>query len=158
MKAFVVLGMCASLLLVACGPSPSSRSAPPASVETPPAVVAHPGKQLLRMNCYLCHYPGAESPDLLTAPPLGEIKYHYLAAYPEKDAFVQAMLAFLKDSRSENAIMQAAVKRYGPMAQVPASEADLWQMVTYLYEEAVEVPDWFPAYFEETYEKSWSDQ
>lgn len=64
--------------------------------------------------------------------------------YPEKEEFVQAISQWAKDPKEEKAIMRGAVTQFKVMPYQHFDEADLIKIASYMYDEELEVPAWFP--------------
>jgi len=91
------------------------------------------GKEFIANNCLSCHSPSAQ-PSERIAPPLFAVREHYLQDHPEKEAFTEAMLGFLKETNSASAKMHSAVEKFGLMPQMSFSEEELKNALIYLYE------------------------
>lgn len=100
--------------------------------------------ELLKTKCYACHAVNTKSHDEIIAPPMAAVKRRYLMMYPEKEEFVQAITQWAKDPREERAIMKGAITKFKVMPYQSFHEGDLVKIATYLYEEEIEVPAWFP--------------
>lgn len=102
------------------------------------------GLELLKSKCYACHAVNTKSHDEIIAPPLAAVKRRYLMMYPEKKEFVQAISQWAKDPKEEKAIMKGAVTKFKVMPYQHFDEADLVKIASYMYDEELEVPAWFP--------------
>lgn len=100
--------------------------------------------EMLKSKCYVCHAVNTKSHDEIIAPPLAAVKRRYLMMYPEKKEFVQAISRWAKDPKEERAIMKGAVTKFKVMPYQNFDEADLIKIASYMYEEELEVPAWFP--------------
>lgn len=105
-------------------------------------ILADEGLLLLERHCYTCHNPKSKSHDEIIAPPLWGMKKHYLEAYPEKDAFEKAMMEFIQNPTEEKALMKGPFKRFGLMPKPAVSQEDLQKIVSYIYSNELENPQW----------------
>ncbi|MDF2157326.1 cytochrome c [Algoriphagus sp. CAU 1675] len=101
------------------------------------------GLVLLKKYCYVCHNPNSASHDEMLAPPLFGIKNHYLKAFPEKGAFIDAMSDFIKNPTEEKALLKGPVNRFGLMPRPAVSDEEIEVIVTYIKDNQLEKPKWF---------------
>lgn len=146
----LLLPLLSMFFLEAC----SQKSAPKAEASTP-VLTAEAGVALLQQNCYSCHNPEAASHDALIAPPLVAARWRYLRQYPEKEAFIQHMTAYISNPTEDQALMRGPVRRFGVMPKHPLGETELRAIVTFLYEHEPAAPAWFAAHFEEMHGEKW---
>lgn len=111
------------------------------------------GLKLLQTHCYACHNPTAESHDVILAPPLAGIKWRYQQAYKDRGAFIQHMTEFVAEPKEENALMRGPVRRFGLMPQTAIHRDTIQKIVSYIYDNDLEKPDWFDDHFEEQHGK-----
>lgn len=114
--------------------------------------------KLIKDNCFTCHNPAATSHDDMLAPPLVGMKYKYQQAFPKKEDFIYNMANFIANPSKDNAIMRGPVRRFGVMPKSVLQPEEIQAVVTYLYDNKVEQPDWFSKHFEEEHGKKWEDQ
>lgn len=107
------------------------------------------GLVLFRQTCYACHSVVTKSHDEIIAPPMVAIKRRYLMSYPSEEEFVDAVVAFAKDPKEENALMRGAVQQFKVMPLQTFDENNLRSIATYIYNNDIEKPEWFDAHFEE---------
>lgn len=103
----------------------------------------HPGKQLMEMNCYICHNPKT-SKESMIAPPMVSIKKQYLSEVISKEDFVNDFVSFVKNPSEEKSKMPEAITNFGLMPYQFYPENTIRQIADYLYEYDVEEPKWFP--------------
>ncbi len=164
MNKFLV-SVCTAALLWSCAP-PSNQDAksvadPEVSANSPENVVLSEQEGLRRLTtyCNACHNPSSESHDNILAPPMAAVKYRWLQEYPDKEEFVEKMTAFVLIPSEEAALMRGPVKRFGLMPKLGALPPDKMQeLVTYIYDNELRTPSWFPAHFEEEHGKPWEGQ
>lgn len=109
----------------------------------------------LKTNCYSCHNPQSTSHDEMLAPPLAGIKFKYKNHYPERSEFIYKMSNFVHSPTTENAVMKGPVRRFGLMPKVPMKLEEIRQVVAFIYDNKMEIPEWFSDHFEEQHGKKW---
>lgn len=143
MKNTILLALSATALFwTSCTDAPPSGG--DAARETAPATApaAPMALQLMRSNCASCHklVEGGGGP--VIAPGMGEIRATYLQAYPERGAFVEAMVSFSQNPTKEDALMEAAVAKYGLMPKLGVSPKDLTAIAEYVFAHEVGTAAW----------------
>lgn len=93
------------------------------------------GYQLMQQKCYICHF---ETPDpsragQMIAPPMSQVQDHYKPTYPEKEEFINAMTAFIKDPSQENTLMPGAVKKFNLMPKLIYADEELRLIAEAIY-------------------------
>ncbi len=126
-----------------CDSSPSTKS--PESVEAIAAGLAPiaQGWSLLQRNCTSCHRPAAASDGSGVAPSLAEMRSAYLAVHTDRGAFIEAVASFSQNPQREQAIMTAALERYGLMPKIGTPEQELRTMAAYMYDHELGSEAWF---------------
>jgi nitrate reductase cytochrome c-type subunit len=119
----------------------------------PPLV--QPGKSLMETQCYACHSP-KQSREFQAGPVMAEIKTQYLAAYPKREDFIQAIVDFVNDPVASSAIIKDAATRFTPMPKSLYKESDLRAIAAYLFDYQVEIPAWYGAAYEQEFGKSYT--
>jgi hypothetical protein len=97
---------------------------------------------LLQQKCFVCHSPTADHDNRL-APPMEAVKMHYLRNYSDKDAFVSAVNAFVKNPNEEDALLFGAVRRFNVMPKQEFDEEEVKAIAAFIYENDLETPEWF---------------
>lgn len=92
--------------------------------------------------CQTCHGVGKFEIDEMLAPPLWAVRAHYLGAYPEPEAFVDAMATFIIEPQQETSRMPLAVADYGLKAPISMDEEKIRAVVWAIYAGQVEKPSW----------------
>ncbi len=85
---------------------------------------------LLNGNCTTCHFEN----QALSAPSLQDIRTHYIKKYPSKSDFVIAMSTWIKSPTLKDALMDAAVEKYGLMPELAFDIETLESITSYIYE------------------------
>jgi cytochrome c553 len=150
----IILGFLLFLVLAyACNPSAPKEEQVSFSHLTDTAILE--GKALMVNNCYICHSPSAPEMETRVAPPMVAIKAHYLDKYPTKDAFIQAMIAFLNEPTKENALLPGAVARFGVMPKQQYSQDLVEKIAAYMFDYKIEEPLWFASHWKEKQGLHW---
>lgn len=116
------------------------------------------GFSKLKLNCYACHNPNADSHDNLLAPPLAAVKYSYQQNFPDKETFVLKMTDFLMKPTKEKTTMKGPVNRFGLMVKSTLPKKEIQAIARFIFENEMEIPSWFPKHFEEEHGKPWNDR
>lgn len=141
----IVFPLIISTFLFSCN---SSKKKEYVSEKTIEPTQIHPGKKLMETNCYVCHSPSATMEDRI-GPPMIAIKKHYISEETTKEQFTEAMQTWIKNPIEENAKMYGAVKNFGVMPKQPYPEETINLIAEYMYEYAIEQPEWFEEHFKE---------
>lgn len=113
---------------------------------------------LLKTNCYACHNPYSNSHDNILAPPMVAVKYKYKKTYDSRDEFISKMVSFVVEPSKDNAIMKGPIKRFGLMPAIPTLKEDqAKEIVSYIFDNNIEKPEWFAEHFEEEHGTPWKD-
>ena len=118
------------------------------SMEINKDIQVHPGKELIEINCYVCHSPTASHENRL-GPPMIAIKKHYIGDDTSKAQFIKDIQAWVQNPTEENAKMFGAVKRFGVMPKAPYPEETIGQIADYMFDHDIEQPEWFEEHFNE---------
>jgi cytochrome c len=88
------------------------------------------GEQIFALVCAMCH---SVNPPAKAAPPISHAAAYYIRRHEDRDAAVQAMVAYLKEPAAErSALPPHAVERFGLMpAQAHLSNAQLHAVARY---------------------------
>lgn len=100
---------------------------------------------MIQRQCVSCHHPYLEMPSQV-APPLSQIRQHYLDRSGSKDQFINDLSAFMLNPTSGISLMPDEVKKYGLMPKMSLAEEDLHQIAGYLYDFDAENPAWQEAW------------
>ena len=114
------------------------------------------GLASLKTNCYSCHNPQSTSHDQMLAPPLAGIKFKYQNHYPERSEFIIKMSNFVHSPTTENAVMKGPVRHFGLMPKGPLELNEIRKIVAFIYDNKMDVPEWFNDHFEEQHGKKWN--
>ncbi len=107
------------------------------------------GYTLMKNNCYVCHNPSAKSHDSIIAPPFKAVKMHYTKTYDNKKDFVEAVVNWVQNPQEDKSLMPGAIKRFKVMPKLPLKAEQLEKIAAYIYDNAVEQPNWMPAHMKE---------
>ncbi|MFQ3242880.1 MAG: mono/diheme cytochrome c family protein [Lentimonas sp.] len=106
------------------------------------------GQRVVRLHCATCHGVDDQTRESMLSPSLWAVRQHYIRKYPEPEAFVTAMMAFLDHPKTESSLMPQASEEYGLMAMLPLDEAQMRAAVRLIYAGHVPRPPWARAYDE----------
>lgn len=106
------------------------------------------GETTMKTYCFACHNPRTPDENQLIAPPLAGVKFQYKQQYPDKEAFVKAMVAYVSDPENGTTLIPGAVKRFGRMPSTFLKDFEIQAIVEYIYDNKIEMPTWFPEHFE----------
>ena len=106
----------------------------------------HPGKKLMETNCYVCHSPALSHDDRI-GPPMIAVKKHYLRKTTTKEEFKKAIQDWIDNPNENDARMRGAVRRFGVMPKQTFSEETIEQIADYMFDNAIEQPEWFEDHF-----------
>jgi hypothetical protein len=70
---------------------------------------------IIKINCYACHNPQAESHDAIIAPPLAAVKFRYTMVHQDRESFIKAVSAYLLNPQQNESLMPGAVTKFGVM-------------------------------------------
>lgn len=129
--------------LVGCGPSSDDAAA--FVLELTPAEIQE-GQRAVRLHCATCHGVGENRQNEMLAPSLWAVRQHYIKKYPEPEAFVTAMLAFLDEPTDRAGLMPQAIEQYGLMAMLALAETEQSAAVRLIAAGHVTRPAWARAY------------
>lgn len=105
------------------------------------------GKEVFGDLCLSCHDPATRGADRV-APPVFAVKNHY-ANYREREAFVNAMSAFILSPSVENSRMPGAIGRFELMPDLELSEEDARAAAEFIFATDFSLPDWYAKHYEE---------
>lgn len=93
------------------------------------------GYQLMKQKCFICHLetPDPAKKDQMLAPPMVRVQQHYKPAFPAKDDFIDAVMAYVKNPSEENTLMPGAVKRFKVMPKLTYEDKELQLIAGALY-------------------------
>lgn len=105
------------------------------------------GFDILETNCFTCHSPKT-SQEASIAPSMTAIKEHYLYKKTTQDAFVNDMVSFVLNPSVETSKMPEAIEKYNLMPKLNYSKEQLSAVAAYIYNTAIEQPEWFEKNYE----------
>lgn len=105
------------------------------------------GKKIMETQCFLCHNASTPFNERI-APPMIEIKAHYIKEGVSKEEFTNKFISFVKNPTKEKAKMHTAVKKFGVMPYQNFKEEDLRKIANYLYNYQIDEPYWFKKYWQ----------
>lgn len=143
---FALVGLA---FLASCGGSSKGNSESSAEEATAVAIdTTSADYMLFKQQCLICH-GGAPSHDKLIAPPMLAVKRRYIMRYNTQEEFEKAMLVWTLNPTKEKALMRGAVAEFNLMPKPATPEEDLKKIVTFIYENKLEQPEWFEEHYQE---------
>ncbi|WP_339833741.1 DUF3365 domain-containing protein [uncultured Flavobacterium sp.] len=118
--------------------------------------IAHDGKKLMEMHCYLCHSPSAKENEGRIAPPMIAIKARYLMDYDSKEDFIKAISNFVENPTEDNTKMHGAVKKFGVMPKQVFPENAVAQIADFMFDFQIEEPTWFKEHWQGHGNDNWT--
>lgn len=147
MKKVLFLGVTLLLLSLSCKQPKSTETVREQTGDT--LALAVEGKKLMEQKCYLCHSPTAAQHQGRVGPPMIAVKAHYLEDYPNKEAFVEGLVDFVLDPKTDKVKLKGANKRFGLMPKAMYTKAEIEKIAAYMYDYRIEEPEWFQEHWEE---------
>lgn len=94
------------------------------------------GYDLMKQKCFICHFekPDPSRKDQMLAPPFLRIQEHYKPTYPNKEEFVEAIMAITNNPSEENTLMPGAVKKFNLMPKLVYDQEELRLIAEALYD------------------------
>ncbi len=94
------------------------------------------GYELMTQKCYMCHFekPDPSKRDQMIAPPMLKIQEHYKPTYSNKDEFVNAIMAIVKNPSEEKTLMPGAVKKFKLMPKLIYDDIELRLIAETIYD------------------------
>ena len=94
------------------------------------------GYTLMKQFCFSCHMetPDPSKRDKMIAPPMANVKGHYISTYPDKKEFVQAVVDWVNKPDENKVLMPGAVRRFNLMPPLPIGDDKLKAIAEALYE------------------------
>lgn len=86
------------------------------------------GEAFFKTQCGFCH-----TKEELIAPDMNKIKAAYLKKYPSKDAFVKAVMDFVKNPDKKNAIYREGIDNFTDMPKMPFKDAQIKSVAEYIF-------------------------
>lgn len=94
------------------------------------------GYELMQQKCFICHMekPDPVKRNSMIAPPMLRVQEHYKPVHPDRNDFVKAITAFVKEPSVSNTLMPGAIRKFDLMAKLPYEDADLKLIAGALYD------------------------
>lgn len=95
------------------------------------------GYELMTQKCFICHLPKPDPSkrEQMIAPPMVQVQEHYKPTYPEKEDFINAMVAFIQEPSEEKTLMPGAVRKFNLMPKLLYEESELRLIAETIYEQ-----------------------
>lgn len=147
LKNFLIPLMMAVMMLHGCMHSERGAGVDEDSPRELPPSDKPEGLSLAETQCYTCHSPSAPEKER-AAPPMVEIKAHYLKTDTSKAAFVKSIMEYVQNPQKEKSRLKDALGRYGVMPKQQYNEADLKKIAAYFFDYRIQEPAWFKEYYQ----------
>lgn len=99
------------------------------------------GKKIYELTCKSCHAARGEGAASLdgkhkhrVAPPMANVKKHYLKKYPERDDFINAVALWAAAPSQDKALLKRAIKHHGMMPAQSFEPDALKKVAAYIYD------------------------
>ena len=109
-----------------------------------PITMASDGEALFNKLCISCHQVEGTP---INAPPIFAVINHVKSAYPEREAFVNRVVEWVKEPNPDDVLMPGAARRFGLMPKQPYSESEVRKVAEYLYDKKFQMPEWYREHF-----------
>ncbi len=86
------------------------------------------GESFYKNQCAFCH-----TKEQLIAPDMNKIKAKYLEKFKTKEAFVKAVIAFVKNPNKKNAIYKEGIDNFTDMPKMPFKDDQIKAVAEYIY-------------------------
>jgi len=143
MEKYLIYPFLMSVLLISCNENKKVLTQTDQEISVIEYNKESEGYELLKTQCYVCHSVTSASHDEIIAPPMAAIKMRYSRTYRTKESFVEAVSNWAIDPKLENGLMRGAIKQFNVMPKQVFKKEDLEKIAAYMYENELEVPDWF---------------
>ena len=90
------------------------------------------GSAIFAKNCSVCH---SVNPPPKLAPPIIPLASRYHIRFQTKEDGVKHIIAFVKSPEKKNAVDPQAVARFGLMAPIPLSDAELRAVAGWVWDQ-----------------------
>lgn len=144
---FALISIVVFFLMLSCKQGPKTSDGEVSEPIAQSASKVEEGKKLMENQCYLCHNPSTPENGQRIGPPMVAVKAHYLENYGDREAFVKAIMAFVKLPSEDNTQMRGAVRRFGLMPAQQFPQDEVRKIAEYMYDYQIEEPDWFQAHW-----------
>ncbi|MDF0714532.1 DUF3365 domain-containing protein [Muricauda sp. 334s03] len=144
---FTTISIFVFFLMLSCKQGPKTSDEEASEPIAQKVSQVEEGKKMMENQCYLCHNPSAPENGQRIGPPMVAVKAHYLENYANREAFVEAIMAFVKSPSEDHAQMRGAVRRFGLMPAQQFPQGGVRRIAEYMYDYQIEEPDWFQAHW-----------
>ena len=116
------------------------------------AATAESGSMLFEDNCASCHMGDERGTDRV-APPAFAMKQHYLVEHPDRDAFVKAVVDWLKAPSQEKSLMPGAIRKFDLMPALELEDSEVKAIAEFVYDGQFNTPGWYRKHYLEEHGK-----
>jgi hypothetical protein len=106
------------------------------AVVTNQSVYDSKGYELMKNNCFVCHFPKPDPSkrNQMIAPPMQKVQEHYKPAYPNKEEFVKAIKTWVANPSEDKVQMPGVVRKFNLMPKLVVADEDIKLIAETLYE------------------------
>lgn len=99
-------------------------------------IVSEEGLKLMTEKCFICHFPKPDpsKKGQMLAPPMLRVQEHYLPNYQSKEAFVEAIIAWVENPQEENTLMPGAIRKFHIMPKLVYEKDELKLIAETIFE------------------------
>ena len=112
---------------------------------------ADEGRELFDKYCIACHKIQG-TPQL--APPIFGVINHVKAMYPEREAFIERVVAWVDNPNPNDVLMPGAARRFGVMPKLGYPTEDVRKIAAFLYEHRIDLPEWYIEHYRQEHGKN----
>ncbi len=91
-------------------------------------VISTSGEAFYKSQCAFCH-----TSEELMAPDMKKIKAVYLKKFKTKEAFIKAVITFVKNPNKKNAIYKDGIDNFSDMPKMPFKDEQIKAVAEYIY-------------------------
>lgn len=94
------------------------------------------GYELMTKKCYICHFekPNPAKRDSMLAPPMLRVQEHYKPSFPNKEAFVEAVVKWVNNPNLDDALMPGAIRKFKVMPNLFYDEVEIRLIAETMYD------------------------
>ncbi len=94
------------------------------------------GYKLMEQKCYICHFakPDPSKRNSMIAPPMLRVQEHYKPSYPNKEDFVNAIVAWAKHPEEAKTLMPGTIRKFALMPKLNYKDKDVKLIAETLYD------------------------
>ncbi|MCW8830492.1 MAG: cytochrome c [Gammaproteobacteria bacterium] len=112
------------------------------------------GEKLYKSHCSSCHgATGGMDMSKRIAPPIAGVRLHYMAPFPDKKSFINAIVNWTQKQDPDRSLMPPAIRKFKIMPPVSVSRKQAEKIAAYIYDGDIEILDGFKEHVEQMHGK-----